>query len=126
MKGLGQRLASLRDSSDYSQKELSALIGYSHNVYGTYEREASTPSVETIEKLADIFHVSTDYLIRGKDYNPNENLPTDMLNLLRLSKLYRKHGFENHAILDYKAWSGLSYKDLQLMDDLFKSVLKSK
>ena len=51
-------------------------IGITKSAYGYYEQEKTIPDAFTLEKLADIFNVSTDYLL-GKtelrnysDYHP--------------------------------------------------------
>ncbi|MEC2159738.1 helix-turn-helix domain-containing protein [Virgibacillus halodenitrificans] len=123
MKGLGQRLENLRERSDYKQKEISALLGFTTNVYGMYEREERTPSLETLVKLADFFHVSVDYLLRGKEYHPSEELPTDILDLKRLLKLYRNNGIENPSILRVEDLNSLSASDLAFLDKMVKLYL---
>jgi transcriptional regulator with XRE-family HTH domain len=57
VKGFGLRLENLREKYGYSKVEMSLKLGFSQNVYGAYEREEKRPSLETIIKLADIFHV---------------------------------------------------------------------
>lgn len=72
--GLGWRLENLRDQAEYSQKEISSKLGFSQNTYGQYEREERTPSIDTLIELADLFNVSLDYLLRGKEFK-DENAP---------------------------------------------------
>lgn len=69
--GLGWRLENLREESGYTKKEISNKLGFSSNVYGTYEREERQPAYETLAALADLFDVSLDYLIRGSKYQKN-------------------------------------------------------
>ncbi|WP_080873430.1 helix-turn-helix domain-containing protein [Oceanobacillus timonensis] len=72
MKGFGMRLENLRDKHGYSKVEISYKLGFSQNVYGSYERETRRPTFETMIKLADIYGVSLDYLIRGDEYHPSD------------------------------------------------------
>ncbi|WP_233879541.1 helix-turn-helix domain-containing protein [Virgibacillus halodenitrificans] len=116
-------MENLRERSDYKQKEISALLGFTTNVYGMYEREERTPSLDTLVKLADFFHVSVDYLLRGKEYHSSEELPTDILDLKRLLKLYRKNGIENPSILRVEDFTSLSASDLAYLDKMVKLYL---
>lgn len=50
MKGFGLRLENLREKHGYSKVEISSKLGFSANVYGSYEREARRPSLETVVK----------------------------------------------------------------------------
>lgn len=68
---LGWRLENLREESGYTQKEVSYKLGFSSNVYGTYEREERQPAYETLAELADLYNVSLDYLIRGNESRNN-------------------------------------------------------
>lgn len=46
-----------------TQKDLAKLLSVSINSISMYERELSTPSDEMKVKIAQIFHVSLDYLL---------------------------------------------------------------
>src|SRR5690606_24720000 len=94
MDGFGERLAKLREQSGYSKKDISLMLGFSPNVFGTYEREERRPSLETIIKIADFFHVSLDYLIRGEEFHPQEQPITYEKNQMIVRELLDK-GMEN-------------------------------
>jgi transcriptional regulator with XRE-family HTH domain len=64
---LGKRLKQLRESkkktnSKYTQGYIANLIGVARVTYTSYENGTKQPSIETVNKLADLFGVSTDYL----------------------------------------------------------------
>lgn len=61
MKGL--RIREAREAKGMSQKMLSIKLGKSQTTISGWENEAKKPGIETIEKLADIFGVTTDYLL---------------------------------------------------------------
>lgn len=87
MKGFELRLENLREKHGYSKKEMSSKLGFTNNVYGSYERGVRRPSLETTIKLADIYDVSIDYLIRGEKYKSNDtNMPEDLTQLLQTIK----------------------------------------
>ena len=60
---IGERITKLRKQHNMTQADLAHAIEASRTIVGNYERNANTPSVEAIEKLAILFDVSTDYLI---------------------------------------------------------------
>lgn len=64
---LGKRLAILRDEAKVTQAELGAFLGVGHSTISNYESDYSKPDHETLVKLADFFHVSTDYLLCRTD-----------------------------------------------------------
>lgn len=60
---LGERLKELRDEFGYDQKDMGQKLNMTSSAYGYYEQERSEPSLETLIKIANIFNVSTDYLL---------------------------------------------------------------
>ena len=73
MVGFGNILKSLRKKAGLTQKQLAEKMGVTASVVSYYELSERTPSPETLIKLANIFHVSTDYLL-GIKKNPDEKL----------------------------------------------------
>ncbi|KON90221.1 immunity repressor protein [Sporosarcina globispora] len=64
---LGKRLRQLREemkkeNSKFTQGYVANLIGVARVTYTSYENGTKQPPIETVNKLADIFNVSTDYL----------------------------------------------------------------
>lgn len=57
------RLRYLRQCRNYSQKEIAYLLGLSRSAYALYETGRRDPSLETLLRLADLYGVSTDYLL---------------------------------------------------------------
>ncbi|EAF8900108.1 XRE family transcriptional regulator, partial [Listeria monocytogenes] len=51
-----------------TQEDISKILGISRGAYSHIENGRNEPDMETIVKLADIFEVSTDYLL-GKSNN---------------------------------------------------------
>ncbi|MBS6217149.1 MAG: helix-turn-helix transcriptional regulator [Clostridiales bacterium] len=60
---LRRRIKELRERKHISRSALSQLCGLSRNMIGLYERGEADPSAGTVCILADIFGVSTDYLL---------------------------------------------------------------
>ena len=61
------RLRDLREDSDRNQTDLAKLLGMSQTGYSKYETGENEVPVSVLEKLADIYHVSTDYLLGRTD-----------------------------------------------------------
>lgn len=63
MVDFGNILKELRLQAGLTQKDLAAKIGVTKSVVSYYELAERSPSPEVLIKLANIFHVSTDYLL---------------------------------------------------------------
>lgn len=60
-------LKSLRKSQGLSQAELAKQIGFTQQAIARWEMGKNLPDLDTLSKLADIFDVSTDYMIGRGD-----------------------------------------------------------
>lgn len=60
------RLRQLRMAKGLGQGDVAKLLGIHKINYGRYERGESKPTTDTLSKLADVFGVSTDYLLEGE------------------------------------------------------------
>lgn len=58
-----ERLRELRRQSIFTQKEIAAKLNISVSAYQYYESGKSQPNLERLVMLADMFGVSTDYLL---------------------------------------------------------------
>lgn len=76
---LGPRIATLRRSCGLSQAQLADRLGISASAIGMYEQGRREPAVETIVALAELFQVSTDYLLTGKASLQEESQLTHIL-----------------------------------------------
>ncbi|MGE5581090.1 MAG: helix-turn-helix domain-containing protein [Bacillota bacterium] len=63
MSSLGEKLRKLRREKDWSQTQLAQKIGTHRRLISRYETDAGTPSTETLQKIAEIFGVTTDFLL---------------------------------------------------------------
>jgi transcriptional regulator with XRE-family HTH domain len=67
MSTLGNRIRNLRESENIQQNEFAKKIGVSNVVLSRYESGERKPDYETLEKIADYFEVTTDYLLGRTD-----------------------------------------------------------
>lgn len=70
---LGERLRSLREKAELTQKELASRLNVPNQNISNYERGFRQPDYETLQKLADYYEVSTDYLLGRTDVSKKEN-----------------------------------------------------
>ena len=69
MPTLGERLIQLKKERNLLQKDIAKDTGLSLRAYQYYERDQKDPTSTVLQKLADYFDVSTDYLL-GRSNNP--------------------------------------------------------
>ena len=63
-----ERLKSLRLEAGLTQKEISEKLSISQPQYARWEAGKRSPTSETLQKFADFFDVSTDYLLGKSDF----------------------------------------------------------
>lgn len=68
----------LRESKKLTKKQVADAIGITERAYITYEYGQRDVSTDTLQKLADFYDVTTDYLL-GR---PNAKQPEDPINLV--------------------------------------------
>lgn len=69
---LGTRLKALRNERKLTQKQLAEKINVTHVSISGYESGNRTPDTDTLQRIADFFEVSTDYLL-GRTDNPGNS-----------------------------------------------------
>ncbi|MDY6904054.1 MAG: helix-turn-helix transcriptional regulator [Thermodesulfobacteriota bacterium] len=74
-KQLGIRLKELRLDRDLKQEDIEKKYGFNYRYYGRLERGTINPSLETLNKLCEIFDVSLSELF--KFLNSEDKLTTE-------------------------------------------------
>lgn len=67
----GERLKTLRKKSGKSQQDIADKVGISRARYSHYENNHVEPDMDLIRHLAELYNVSTDYLL-GHDSEESE------------------------------------------------------
>ena len=78
MATFGEKLRKLRKSYDWSQDQLGQKVGMHGRHIGKYEIGKAMPNAEAAVKLARVFEVSVDYLLRD-DLAENPTPPISTL-----------------------------------------------
>lgn len=60
-----QRVKSLREKKDITQKELAGLLGVKRSTVGSWEAAHRWPELEKVKMIAEYFEVPVDYLLGG-------------------------------------------------------------
>ena len=63
---VAKNIVRLRQASGMTQAELAAKLNYSDKAVSKWERGESMPDVAVLSKIADLFQVSLDWLVRGE------------------------------------------------------------
>ena len=78
---LNQRIRLLRQARNMSQVELANRLGVTKQSVSNWENDNIQPSIEMLLRLADVFSVSTDYLlgIEPGEYLDASDLPEEVI-----------------------------------------------
>lgn len=75
-----KRLLELRKMLGVTQEKVAKYLGVARNTYTRYETGEREPDFKTLQKLADYFNVTTDYLLeRTDDTHPQKLIIPDEL-----------------------------------------------
>ena len=61
------RIKSLREDHDITQKEIANYLGTSQTMYARYERGANELPIRHLLKLCDLYNTSSDYILGKTD-----------------------------------------------------------
>lgn len=70
-------LIAARTKKGYTQQEVADMLKVKRQTYGAYERGASLPDAETLSTLANIYDVTTDYLLGREEKSSVSSKPTE-------------------------------------------------
>ena len=87
IKGLPEKLRTLRKQYGFSQREAASRLGISTSVISAYENGERTPSTENLLALSYLYKCSTDYLLGRETDPPKVILDTDGLSAKQIQLL---------------------------------------
>ena len=118
----GEKLQALRQSAGMSQDALAERLDVSRQAVSRWERDETMPETDKVVALADIFGVTTDYLLRPQaakqpsaEEHPPRSGPTQAQRdtISRLGYLVKTKGYLLGWVLI--AWGALDLLALALM-----------
>lgn len=110
------RLKYLRSTKDLTQRDLANKLGITSGAVGMYESGKRFPDNAILNKIADYFHVSTDYLL-GRTEEPlpvhdvDQNLH-DEHDYTKELEDFLKDNVTTAMFQDYGDWSEEEKRDL--------------
>ena len=87
---LGEKLKLYREKNNMTQKEVAEILNVEPGTISKYELGLTEPNIESIKKLAEIFNVTTDELL--KDEEKFDFLKINILDILREQKEMKLNG----------------------------------
>jgi HTH-type transcriptional regulator, competence development regulator len=117
-----ERLKSLRLQKKLTHQDMADFLGITRQGYSKYESGQSQPDIETINKLAQFFNVTTDYLL-GRMDNPNPPIPKELNTLLKINQLIKEYNVEQMGFFDIEKWESLSKEEIEDIIKYFEWVV---
>ena len=77
---MAERLTNLREHNHLSQSDVARRLKVSPALISAYESSERKPSLERLIALADIYHVSTDYIL-GRTHKDDATIIVDVSKL---------------------------------------------
>lgn len=119
----GERLKQLRLEKSLTQIELAKLFNTSHATINRYEKGVNEPDSETINKFADYFNVSTDYLLgRTDDRNNIEQISNAVQDDPELQEFWDMLKDREDLQILFKQTKKLDSKGIQQIIRIIKAI----
>lgn len=109
---ISNTLKNLRENQKLTQQDVADGISVNSSTYKNYEYGRREPDLKTVSKLADFYHVTTDYLLGRETYTPE---PLD-----DLASQFNMTALEKKILDNYLALP--KHMRTDLMEFLHKSV----
>ncbi|SEA52799.1 DNA-binding transcriptional regulator, XRE-family HTH domain [Thalassobacillus cyri] len=120
---LKDRLVKIRKEHKKTQQDMAKILGVTRPAYTAYERGSRKPDYDTLEKLADHFNVTTDYLL-GRSDNPGkiESEDNDFDAMNEINNLLEKYGIEDSAFFDIEKWKAMGPEEIKELESYFDYI----
>jgi HTH-type transcriptional regulator, competence development regulator len=128
MSQVGDRIRELREERNWSQREFAKRVGINYSVVNRIELGKRRVEDHELAKIADIFGVTTDYLLgrtdnpkgfASSDEIPNQNIGT----LAKINQLIKEYGIEQMGFFDIEKWKSLSEEEIEEIIKHFEWVV---
>ena len=99
MSELGKRIQELRKQSGLTQAQLASKIEISHTQLTRYESKNIQPPADVLQRMANIFDVSIDYIVSGNKSDKVEQTLKDAELIKQFKQLDKMPEDEKKSIL---------------------------
>ena len=101
MDKLAENIKILREEKGISQSQLAERLFVTRQAVARWEKGNTRPDIETIGKLAEIFDVSVEYLVTGKENVKEVVVEKEVVKEVPVEKIVEKKIFEEVPPDDY-------------------------
>ena len=77
MNSLGQRIRAARESAGFTQENLAEAVGVSRTAVARWEGDDIEPKLQNLISIAELLHVSTDFLLGIRNNSNVSDLSDD-------------------------------------------------
>jgi HTH-type transcriptional regulator, competence development regulator len=126
MSHVGERIRELREKRDWSQREFAKRVGINYSVINRIELGKRPVEDHELAKIADLFDVTTDYLL-GRTDDPHgytiETQTEEENTLEKINQLIKEYGIEQMGFFDIEKWKNLSEEEIEEIIKHFEWVV---
>lgn len=125
---LGNRLRMLRERANMTQEQVAKRLGITRPAYTQYETGVRNPDPDTLARLADVYGVSTDYIL-GRTSDPNDTIQSDLEldeEWRDLIRQIRELGTELEATALLRSATQMSKEQLRDILKVFQMIKKDR
>jgi len=125
---IGSRIKHLREEKEWSQRELADRVGINYSVINRIELDKRPVKDLEISKFADVFSVSTDFLVGKIDTRNNSSIKNNIKtvetydSLGEINEIIKELGIEDMGFFDIDKWKNLSPDDVEEIRKHFEWV----
>ncbi|GCD83705.1 hypothetical protein PTHTG4_27690 [Parageobacillus thermoglucosidasius] len=124
MSQVGDRIRELREERDWSQREFAKRVGINYSVVNRIELGKRNVEDHELAKIADVFGVTTDYLLgRTDNPNPPDDDDKELGTLAKINQLIKEYGIEQMGFFDIEKWKSLSEEEIEEIIKHFEWVV---
>ena len=114
-----KNLKFLRNTRKMSQEKLASLLNVSRSTVAMWETGGVDPDIETLIKIANLFNISIDYLLTGKEYAIDADFYRTLLsdNGIDTIRYYLKNYINEPELKKLENDLGLKYDEIRTFLD---------
>lgn len=114
MDTFGNRLKSLRKSKSLTQEELASIFYINKSSISRYENNSQIPEHKLLQKIADFFDVSLDYLL-GRTDEENSNIAT--------YNIIKKDTIDHNTFMEYAKFLFMNGSlDEEVLEKIYRDI----
>ena len=119
---LGEKIKSYRENKNMTQNEIADILGVKSATVSKYESGTLEPNIESLRKLAEIFEISVDELIKEENFDVSK---INILEVLREQKNMNLKGNLYHNTLITFAYNTNHIEGSKLTEDQTRYIYET-